>query len=78
MDVKDDNNSIRATGKIMARSTLHGRSIPPGCLVEVDTIDDTCNFEMKPPGPGPFDGDEPIQIGEFYVWSISKLSPLSK
>ena len=34
--------------------------------------------KMKPPVPGPFDGDEPIQIGGFYVWSISKLSPLSK
>lgn len=60
----------------MARTVLHNRPVPSDCLVvEVDTLSNEC--DMRPPVPAAFEENEPIQIGAFYAWPLSKLSPIS-
>ncbi|CAB3988605.1 Hypothetical predicted protein, partial [Paramuricea clavata] len=44
--------------------------------VEVVSKKDDCS--IKPPVLGPYDNEEPVEIGGFYLWPISKLSFLDK
>ena len=74
----DERNIVRGTGKVMAKNQLHGSTAhgSRNLVVEVVSKKDDCS--IKPLVPGPYDNEEPVEIGGFYLWPISKLSFLDK